>query len=369
MNYAATLADGYLVNYYQPIVDLRSGFVIGIESLARLTDGKRIISPAIFLPTFDTQALDALLFASVPDGLAILAACAATHPSLHIAFNVAPCLVLQDSFRDRLLTAVSPTGIDPGRITLEILEGDDFPDLAVARAMLARLSKAGFRLALDDVGSGYSSLTRLRELPVDVLKLDHGFVRTLPQHPENLQFVVAMQSLARGLRSELVIEGAETAEILDALGIGGIGAAQGYAIARPMPAVALLRWLQEHAPRPSDRQPRTLLAAYAAHLGIVEACRALANQPLRVRWADDVRDPHACAIGRFFDHRGVHDTEYGSAHKHFHTLIDRYDHDPRAWEAAANALWTALQTAIRAESAPLDDDQAPSALELSTCAA
>lgn len=365
-DYAAMVANGHIINHYQPIVDLRSGAVLGVEVLARLVDGPRIISPAVFLPSLDDVALAALLFTSLPAGLATLAACSATHPVLNMNFNVAPGVILHDRFCRGLSAAVSLTEMHPHRITLEILESDTFPDLAVAKERLCRLREAGFRLALDDVGCGYSSLTRLRELPVDILKLDQSFVRSLPRHPENLQFVVAMQSLARGLRSELVIEGVETADILDALGVAGVGAAQGYAIARPMPQVALLDWLRCHTPLPSGRQPRTLLAAYAAHLGIVEACRAMANQPLRVRWAENVRNPHACAIGRFFDCCGTHDTDYGLAHKRFHAVIDCYDDNPGAWEATVDALWTSLQVAVRAETA-LADVTGPAEAFLDMC--
>ncbi len=348
VNYAALVANGQIVNHYQPIVDLRSGAVTGIEVLGRLTDGARIIPPAAFLPALGPTDLEDLLFDSLPKGLAALRACAGTHPALGISFNVAPSVMVRNGFQDRLLAVASLAGTDPRRITLELLEDDEFLNLDAARAQLARLGEAGFRLALDDVGTGYSSLVRMRELPVHSLKLDQGFVRDLGRHPENLQFVVAMQSLARGLRAELVIEGVETADILDALGVAGIGAAQGYAIARPMPEAALLEWLRAHKPRPAVREPRTLLAAYAAHLGIVEACRTTANQPLRVRWAEDVRDPHACAIGRFFDDHHLHDTEFGLAHKRFHALIDRHQDDPAAWEDAANTLWRTLQAAIRA---------------------
>lgn len=163
-----------------------------------------------------------------------------------------------------------------------------------------------------------------------------------------------MQSLARGLRADLVVEGVETDIILDALRVLGIGAAQGYAIARPMPEAALIAWLRAHTPRPAEGRPNSLLAAYAAHLGIVEACRALMNQPLRACWSEHVCDPHICAIGQFFDANHLHDLEFGLAHKHFHSVIDRYDSNPDAWEAAAADLWRSLQNAIRAETAEAD---------------
>ena len=253
-----------------------------------------------------------------------------------------------------MLQGLARSRIDARRVILEVLEDDEFFNFDIARTQLARLQECGLRIALDDVGSGYSSLARMRDLPIQIIKLDQGFVRSLQRQPEHLQFVAAMQSLARGLRASLVVEGVETAAILDALGVMGIGAAQGYAIARPMTEHALIAWLASHQPRQAGRQPNSLLAAYGAHLGIVEAWRALMNQPLRACWSEDVRDPHVCAIGQFFDARQLHDTEFGIAHKRFHALIDRYHDDPASWEAAADDLWRSLQTAIRAEAREAD---------------
>ena len=191
----------------------------------------------------------------------------------------------------------------------------------------------------DDVGTGYSSLNRLRELAVDKIKLDQAFVRTLTHQPESLHFVAAMLSLARGLHTMLIVEGVETPGIMQALAVLGVQAAQGYAISRPMSRVALLDWVAAYAPGPACREPRSLLGAYASHLSIVEACRALMNQPLPFAWGDKVSDPHACAIGRYFDEAGLHDTPYGHAHKRFHAVVDRFAHDTAAWECAATDLW------------------------------
>ncbi len=352
--HAAMLANGQIGNHYQPIVDLQTGRVIGVEVMARLTDGQQIIPPSRFLPGMGVEALAQLLFASLPVGLAALAACAATHPELTISFNVSPSVMLRAGFREMLLQVLDQSRTGAHRVVLEVLEDDEFFNFDIARTQLVRLRECGLRMALDDVGSGYSSLARMRDLPIQIIKLDQGFVRSLRHQPEHLQFVAAMQSLARGLRADLVVEGVETPDILDALAVMGIGAAQGYAIARPMPERALIAWLADHQPRRAGRQPNSLLAAYGAHLGIVEACRALMNQPLRACWSDDVRDPHACAIGKFFDARQLHGSKFGEAHKRFHSLIDRYQEDPEAWEAAANDLWRSLQTAIRAEAEEAD---------------
>ena len=253
---AALLARGRIVNHYQPIVDLRSGKVLGVEALARLICGTEIIPPGRFLPGMSHEALEDLLFASLPEGLKTLAACSATHPALTMSFNVSPCVMVRDGFSDRLLRILELAGIDPGRITLEILESDEFLTLVVARRQLEVLNAAGIRIALDDVGVGYSSLDRLRELSVDTIKLDQAFVRELQHQPESLHFVSAMLSLSRGLRNLLIVEGVETTEILQALGVMGVQAAQGYAIARPMSEAALVAWLGSRVAAPASRAPR-----------------------------------------------------------------------------------------------------------------
>ena len=112
-----------------------------------------------------------------------------------------------------------------------------------------------------------------------------------------------------------------------------------------------MAWMAAHQPQPIERKPNSLLGAYAAHLGIVEACRALMNQPMRFTWAADIRDPHACAIGCYFDAQGLHDTPFGKAHKRFHRIIDRHDDDPAAWDEATSELWRTMQEAIKAETA------------------
>ena len=187
---------------------------------------------------------------------------------------------------------------------------------------------------------------RLRELPVDVVKLDQAFVRGVPQKPDDLQFVASMISLARGLQKTLVVEGVETPEIVNALQVLGVDGAQGYAIARPMPAGVLRDWLAAHVETRSTLAPTSLLGVYAAHLMMVEACRTLANQAIKLTWPESVLDPHACLIGHYLDRLGEHDTSYGLAHKHFHSVITTCESAPAAWEAAAEAFRSTLTAAI-----------------------
>ena len=260
-HHTCLLARRQVVNHYQPIIDLQTGAMLGVEVLGRLTDGQTIIPPSVFLPSLDTGQLLDLLFVSLARGLEVLAACSATHPAMFMSFNVSPSAMLRPGFAATLLKSLASERVDPALITLEILEDDEFLSVPAARAVVTELQTAGIRIALDDVGVGYSSLSRLRELSVDKIKLDQTFTRELHRKPEGLHFVSAMQSLARGLHSTLVVEGVETPEIMGALGVLGVQAAQGYGIARPMPQAALLDWLAKHEPHVIERGPRNLLSS------------------------------------------------------------------------------------------------------------
>ena len=183
------------------------------------------------------------------------------------------------------------------RIVLELLENEDIKDLAQLHAHLTAVRALGLLIAIDDVGTGYASLTRLRELPIDVYKLDRRFCRDLEHRPSELMFIMGMISLSNGIGKPMVVEGIESLEIYDALRVLGVQYGQGYAIARPMPASAVAAWLaglKTHAAGPS---PNCLLGAYASHLTVVETCRHLRNQPLPIEWTTAARDHLGCAIG------------------------------------------------------------------------
>lgn len=361
------LNRGKLVNHYQPIVGLCSGEVSGVEVLGRLQYGDQTILPGAFLKDFGVPELDTLLFQSLRLGLETLQSCRHSHPGLTMAFNVSPALLSMRGFSRRVILALHTAGIDPGRITLEILEGDEFTFPTAASAEVEALREAGLSIALDDVGSAYSSLIRLRDLPVDVLKLDQAFVQHLLDKPNDLQFVNSMIVLARGLGKRLVVEGVENDDIVNALQVLGIDGAQGFAIARPMPLEHLAAWLAGHQAKPSERKPNCLLGVYAAHLVIVDTCQGIMRQPSRLTWPATIRDPHACTIGVWFDEMGLHSTPCGLAHKRFHEVITDYEQDPKNWDRIAGQFRDSVQAAIRAEQEGRNKELAPARPRVLQC--
>jgi diguanylate cyclase len=141
------------------------------------------------------------------------------------------------------------------RLTVEITESALLDDRAGASATLEKLREMGVRVALDDFGTGYSSLSFLKEWPVDELKIDRAFVRNMVEDTRDRSIVRAMVDLAHTLGLEAVAEGVENDEVLRLLGAMRCDRAQGYHVARPMPAAELKWWLRQHGVGDVDEQP------------------------------------------------------------------------------------------------------------------
>ncbi|WP_308389555.1 EAL domain-containing protein [Acidithiobacillus sp. AMEEHan] len=261
------LAENALEVWYQPIINGLDGSVRGVEALARLrdTDG-RILAPADFLPHLKLEEIQNLSWQLLTVALQDIVALEREGWLLGLSFNVPaqsfthyclPCL--------RGVLAASP--VSPERITMEILESGDFLDQPVAAEVMREIRAMGIHLALDDVGTAYASLQRLRDLPIDKIKVDQHFVRALPDHPEDLHFIRVLQDLAEEIGVELLVEGVETAEILDVLLTLGVAQLQGYGISRPLPFKELRRFLETPL-RLDGARPATLFGLFAGILSI-----------------------------------------------------------------------------------------------------
>jgi EAL domain-containing protein (putative c-di-GMP-specific phosphodiesterase class I) len=152
-----------------------------------------------------------------------------------VAFNVSPRQLRQASFGRRLIEGVNARSLDPDQIVVELTESAWMVDSDRALPMLQSLSDAGFPLALDDFGAGYSSLGRLRALPVSIIKIDRGFMNGIPDDPQARAIVAAILQLASACGCDVVGEGIETAEQMHFLTDHGCFMGQGFHLARPMP--------------------------------------------------------------------------------------------------------------------------------------
>lgn len=239
------LTNGELHLEYQPQVRLPDGHVTGAEALIRWRHPHLgTISPGEFVPMAERLGLVDEIGAWV-----VREACAEAmrwpRSDVEVSVNVSPRQLVSEGFAEVVRDALVDSGLEPGRLCLEITETALLADVAGTRAMLARLRALGVMLAVDDFGVGHASLRHLRQLlPIDILKIDKSFVDGVVADGEDTAIVSAVVRLAAGLGLECVAEGVEDAEQADVLTGLGCTTAQGYHFARPMPAAGLRELLR-----------------------------------------------------------------------------------------------------------------------------
>ena len=223
---------------FQPIVDVQTRRIVGVESLVRWDHPERgVVSPADFIPLAEDSGL------IVPLGAWVLRhACAQLRrwqPALpsgarfSMTVNVSARQLADPYFPAQVAAVIGDYGIDPTALCLEITETALLQDLETAEQALTTLRATGVRIAVDDFGTGYSSLSHLKVLPIDMLKIDQSFIRDLGVDEDTTAIVNAVLRLAAALRLTCVAEGVETREQLNRLVEMGCDMAQGYFLATP----------------------------------------------------------------------------------------------------------------------------------------
>jgi len=241
--------------HYQPVVSLETGKMIGVEALARWRHPERgLVPPLNFIPLAEETGL------ILPLGRWVLGeACRQAKtwqdgqsdaPPLTVSVNLSAKQLQQPGLSREVARILGTTGMDPRRLTLEITESVVMEDSETAIEAFRDLRALGVRIAIDDFGKGHSSLSSLKMLPVDVLKIDRAFVSELEKDSRDEEIMSAMIDLAHALRLTVVAEGVETAEQLDRLGILMCDLAQGFHLARPLPGEAIPDFLdsRDHPP-------------------------------------------------------------------------------------------------------------------------
>jgi EAL domain-containing protein (putative c-di-GMP-specific phosphodiesterase class I) len=170
----------------------------------------------------------------------------------NVGFNVSPRQLRRPDVARRFAEVVSAHGIEPGRFVLEITESAWSLEASRLLPVLGELRDAGFALAIDDFGAGYSSLWRLREFPVPIIKVDRAFLSGVPDDPQSTAVYSAILRLADACGCDVVAEGVETAEHAAFLTAGGCRIAQGFHFGRPVPAPEITAML--NAQIASDRR-------------------------------------------------------------------------------------------------------------------
>jgi diguanylate cyclase (GGDEF)-like protein/PAS domain S-box-containing protein len=245
------LAQEQFVVYYQPQVD-RQGVVIGVEALVRWQHPERgLVMPIEFIPVAEDTGMILPLGQWVLETVCRQLAAWANWPQtahLCAAVNVSVPQFRHPNFVDMVVNAIEATGIEPSRLKLELTESLMADRMEITIQKMGLLKSLGVTLALDDFGVGYSSLSMLKRLPLDQLKIDKGFVDDVLTDPNDAAISRAIISLAQSLGLQVVAEGVETQAQRDFLAYQGCDQFQGYLFARPLPIDKLEAYLRDSAP-------------------------------------------------------------------------------------------------------------------------
>jgi diguanylate cyclase (GGDEF)-like protein len=236
--------------YYQPQLDLQTQAVQGVEALIRWPrpDGS-LTEPVDFVPLAEGSRL------IVPLGdWVIRTACAQakawheeTHPGVRVAVNISPRQFQERDFLKKIEDVLDQTSLDPRSLDLEITESLAMQDVELTLATLERVRGLGVGVVLDDFGTGHSSLSYLKLLPITKVKIDRAFVADVTRSEGDAAIVSAVVAMAQTLKLRVTAEGVETEEQLAYLKKNGCDEIQGYVFSRPMPAAALPGFLAAHA--------------------------------------------------------------------------------------------------------------------------
>ncbi|HYH52356.1 MAG TPA: EAL domain-containing protein [Acidimicrobiia bacterium] len=233
--------------YYQPVVDLTSGAVAGLEALVRWQHPHHgLVSPASFIPLAEETGLIVPIGAWVLDQTSAQLARWRQQDwgrSLTASVNVSARQLRQSDLIPAPMATLLESGMEPSALCLELTETTFMEDAGSHREALAGIKGLGVALAIDDFGTGYSSLTYLKRFPVSVLKIDQAFVRGLGDDAADTAIVKSVIDLAHALGLVVVAEGVETADQVAHLRRLGCDLAQGYFFARPQPADDIERLL------------------------------------------------------------------------------------------------------------------------------
>jgi EAL domain-containing protein (putative c-di-GMP-specific phosphodiesterase class I)/ActR/RegA family two-component response regulator len=272
------------VLWFQPKIELQTYRVVGLEALARWEHPTRgLISPGDFIPFVEDSALIDELTHSLSAKLCRhLSAWSAEGVRLDVALNISARNLHDGHLANTLEAECRRVGVPPEQITLELTETAAMQDAVQLTDVVTRLRLKGFRLSIDDFGTGYSSLVQLHRLPFCELKIDRAFIANCTTSAESRSIVDVVIDLGHRLGMTVVAEGVEASDALELLADRQCDQAQGYFIARPMPANEVIAWVTAWAD-PATRHVQRPLSQLEIELGI--ASDQGSEHPKRHEWA------------------------------------------------------------------------------------
>jgi diguanylate cyclase (GGDEF)-like protein len=254
----SAIESGAVQPYYQPLIDLKTNRIIGFEALARWTHPTLgSVPPDRFIPVAESCGL----INELTDHLLRQAAKAARQwPSdMILAFNISPLQLNDHTLGLRIVSILGESGLDPRRLEVELTEAALVRNLDGAQKVLGALRDAGVRIAIDDFGSGYSSLYQLRNFKFDKIKIERSFVENMERDPEAFALVRALLGFGHGLGLAVTAEGVERPAQATVLQQHGCQQAQGTLYSAPMSATDAMNFIAKHAPASAGARVRSAL--------------------------------------------------------------------------------------------------------------
>ncbi len=321
-HYRHLLVSGGLEMFYQPVIDLKQGALVKVEALARLHENETWFTPDRFLPAFGHEDLYTLYQLGLDQTLQTLDSWRSRGLVTGISLNLPPRGLTDPRYlkatRHALAARPLPTG---HHLSVEILETETMQQAGSVESMLAPWRELGIQFAQDDLGSGYSSLLRLRQIPFDVVKIDQGLVRGVAADPLRvLSFIAHMTDLAHEAGARVVVEGLESPGLIEAAAILGADFGQGYVIACPLAAEDIPAWAGTHLPFAIDAvQPRTALGVLAESIRWEQRLTTVSAWPEIVRQLSS----RPCTSGNYLHEQGLEVSPLGEVHEAMHLEIAR----------------------------------------------
>jgi diguanylate cyclase (GGDEF)-like protein/PAS domain S-box-containing protein len=247
-NLRKALQNGEFSLHYQPRVDIQSGGIVGVEALIRWHHPQLgWIPPGQFIPLAEESGLIVMISEWV-----LKTACRQNKawqesglPEMDVAVNISARELEDDAFVRLVKRTLEETGLRPGCLGLEVTEGTLMRNPELSAEILHELKAMGVKISIDDFGTGHSSLSKLKRLPIHTVKIDQSFIKDIATNSDDASIAEAVVAMAHSLKLNVLAEGVETIEQLDLLRSLGCDEVQGYFIGKPLPADELAELLSE----------------------------------------------------------------------------------------------------------------------------
>ncbi|MCH8248674.1 MAG: EAL domain-containing protein [Proteobacteria bacterium] len=262
VEFRKAIESGHICAHYQPQQCTVTGDLAGVEALARWTrpDGS-MVPPSDFVPLSEEIGISDLLFESIMRSVCTDVASWREQREwkIPVSVNLSAHQLRNRDLVGLIAGILQSKGVDQKLINLELTETVLLEDLTIAQPLLEELAAFGVGIHIDDFGTGYSSLSYLAKLPVQTLKIDQAFIAALSESSANNRVVEAIVALGKAMKLDVIAEGVETDQQYAIVRQLGCNLAQGYFIARPMPADQLLKWVDGYQDTQSMKQQTTIV--------------------------------------------------------------------------------------------------------------